>query len=321
MAMVRLRRQPGGGDARPERGAPRPLPRGPLHGGARALPHRHGPLRRRAAARHHLAGARRPLLLLRPVRGPAGPRRPSRRSAQSWSNWELFRRLAAEHGASTSPSSGRPRATWSTRCWPGPRALRGPASTTGALADGRGGRARAAARAGAFRTPSGKVELQNPRQRAPAAPLAAQPRGGRGAALPAHDRAPRCWGLNSSFRERPELREREGEPALMVNSGRRRGARARRGRRVVAWNELGRGAASRCEVTDRTPPGVVVAEGVPWLSHVQGGRNVNALTSQRLTDEGGRQHLLRQPRGPPFRLTASPGWGISGPPNRQGDDA
>jgi hypothetical protein len=40
------------------------------------------------------------------------------------------------------------------------------------------------------------------------------------------------------------------------------------------------------EVTDRTPPGVVVAEGVPWLSQVSGRRSVNALTSQRLTDEG-----------------------------------
>ena len=39
-------------------------------------------------------------------------------------------------------------------------------------------------------------------------------------------------------------------------------------------------------VTDRTPAGVVVAEGVPWLTHVHGGRTVNALTSQRLTDEG-----------------------------------
>jgi hypothetical protein len=30
----------------------------------------------------------------------------------------------------------------------------------------------------------------------------------------------------------------------------------------------------------------VVAEGVFWLVHAPGERNVNALTSQRLTDEG-----------------------------------
>jgi anaerobic selenocysteine-containing dehydrogenase len=57
------------------------------------------------------------------------------------------------------------------------------------------------------------------------------------------------------------------------------------GPRVVAWNALGE-ASFALRVTDRTPPGVVIAEGVPWLSHVQGGRTVNALTSQRLTDEG-----------------------------------
>ena len=51
-----------------------------------------------AAPRHHRAGARRPLLLLRPVRDPAGRRRPSPPVGQSWSNWDLFRRLAARWG-------------------------------------------------------------------------------------------------------------------------------------------------------------------------------------------------------------------------------
>jgi len=92
------------------------------------------------------------------------------------------------------------------------------------------------------------------------------------------------WGLNSSFRERPELRRREGGPSLMVNPADAAG-RGLAGPRVVAWNGLG-AATFDLLVTDRTPPGVVVAEGVPWLSHVEGGRTVNALTSQRLTDEG-----------------------------------
>jgi hypothetical protein len=39
-------------------------------------------------------------------------------------------------------------------------------------------------------------------------------------------------------------------------------------------------------VTDRVPAGVAVAEGVWWLAHAPGARNVNALTSQRLTDRG-----------------------------------
>ena len=63
----------------------------------------------------------------------------------------------------------------------------------------------------AFRTPSGKIEIENPRQRHPL------PRW-----LPSHEEdgelpfrlvtGASVWGLNSSFRERPELREREGGP-------------------------------------------------------------------------------------------------------------
>jgi hypothetical protein len=40
------------------------------------------------------------------------------------------------------------------------------------------------------------------------------------------------------------------------------------------------------EITDQTPAGVVVAEGVWWLEFAPGTRSVNALTSQRLTDQG-----------------------------------
>ena len=135
----------------------------------------------------------------------------------------------------------------------------------------------------ALRTPSGRIEIENPRQRHPL------PRW-----LPSHEEdgplpfrlvtGASVFGLNSSFRERDELRAREGGPALMVNPA-DAAARGLSGPRVVAWNGLGE-AAFDLQVTDRTPPGVVVAEGVPWLSHVKGGRTVNALTSQRLTDEG-----------------------------------
>jgi anaerobic selenocysteine-containing dehydrogenase len=59
-----------------------------------------------------------------------------------------------------------------------------------------------------------------------------------------------------------------------------------RGSAVVAWNELGE-VAFELEVTERVPRGVVVAEGVFWLAHAPGGRTVNALTAQRLTDLAG----------------------------------
>jgi anaerobic selenocysteine-containing dehydrogenase len=57
------------------------------------------------------------------------------------------------------------------------------------------------------------------------------------------------------------------------------------GQRVVAWNAQGE-AAFLLRVDGRVPAGVAVAEGVWWTAHAPGGRNVNALTSQRLTDAG-----------------------------------
>jgi anaerobic selenocysteine-containing dehydrogenase len=57
------------------------------------------------------------------------------------------------------------------------------------------------------------------------------------------------------------------------------------GQLVVAANE--RGAATfTLQIAAGVPPGIAVAEGVFWLAHVPGTRNVNALTSQRLTDLG-----------------------------------
>jgi anaerobic selenocysteine-containing dehydrogenase len=55
---------------------------------------------------------------------------------------------------------------------------------------------------------------------------------------------------------------------------------------VIAFNQLGE-VSFILLVTPRAPPGVVVAEGVWWLDHCPGPRSVNALTSQRLTDQGG----------------------------------
>ncbi len=54
----------------------------------------------------------------------------------------------------------------------------------------------------------------------------------------------------------------------------------------MAWNDLGE-ATFVLRVRPGVPPGVAVAEGVFWLAHAPGKRNVNALTSQRLTDAAG----------------------------------
>ncbi len=201
---------------------------------------------------------------------------------QSRPNWDLFRRLAAEMGLDD-PIFRMGSRDLVDALLARPARLREGIDAR-ALAEGKG--VELALPAGhklAFRTPSGKIEIENPRQRLPL------PRW-----LPTHEEdgelpfrlvtGASVWGLNTSFRERPELREREGEPGLMVNPA-DAASRGLSGARVTAWNGLG-AATFRLLVTDRTPPGVVVAEGVPWLSHVHGGRTVNALTAQRLTDEG-----------------------------------
>jgi anaerobic selenocysteine-containing dehydrogenase len=57
------------------------------------------------------------------------------------------------------------------------------------------------------------------------------------------------------------------------------------GESVIAFNHLGE-VSFILHVSSKVPPGVVVAEGVWWLNHCPGPRSVNALTSQRLTDQG-----------------------------------
>jgi anaerobic selenocysteine-containing dehydrogenase len=201
---------------------------------------------------------------------------------ESRPNWEVFRELAARMGIDHPFFRQGPQALLDALL-ARPAPLR-EGIDAAALAEGRAVELALPATARAFRTPSGRIEIENPRL---AHPLPTW--------LPTHEEAGRLpfrlmtgaalHGLNSSFRERPELVRREGGVKLMVNpvDAERRGIS--RAAQVVAWNELGESTFD-LEVTDRTPPGVVVAEGVPWLSQVSGRRSVNALTSQRLTDEG-----------------------------------
>ena len=92
--------------------------------------------------------------------------------------------------------------------------------------------------------------------------------------------------LNSSFHERDELRGRIGAMPLRMHPADAARRNLRDGQPVIAWNELGE-ATFTLELTEDAPPGAAVAPGVFWLEHVPGARNVNALTSQRLTDAGG----------------------------------
>ena len=159
-------------------------------------------------------------------------------------------------------------------------------------------------------TPSGKIELENPALperlprflpthseaavrageaatvlRAPGGPAAEQ--ASRPAAYPLWlVTAPALHTLNSTFQERPELRERAGGMALKLAPAEAAARGLRDGQRVVAFNERGE-ATFWLRVREGVPPGLAVAEGVFWLAHTPGSRNVNALTAQRLTDQAG----------------------------------
>jgi anaerobic selenocysteine-containing dehydrogenase len=129
-------------------------------------------------------------------------------------------------------------------------------------------------------TPSGKIEILNPREPEPL-PRYLPPHGG---AQPLHlMTAPSLYGLNSSFRERV-VHAKDGMILQMSGAD-----AAERGlndqERVLAFNELGE-VTFTLQVTPNVPAGVVVAEGVFWLEQAPGRRTVNALTSQRLTDRG-----------------------------------
>ena len=133
-----------------------------------------------------------------------------------------------------------------------------------------------------YRTPSGRVEILNPNEAHPL-PCYLPPHGG---SEPFRlMTGPSVYALNSSFRERDDLREKEKAMFLKMNPADAREKNLKDGDRVIAFNQLGQ-VSFILQVTPKVPSGVVVAEGVWWLEHCPGSRSVNALTSQRLTDRG-----------------------------------
>jgi anaerobic selenocysteine-containing dehydrogenase len=134
-----------------------------------------------------------------------------------------------------------------------------------------------------FKTPSGKIEILNPKESHP---------------LPCHlppyegdypfrlMTGPSLYALNSSFREREDLRKNEKAMFLQMNPADAKAKGMKEGDPVSVFNQLGE-VSFVLLVTPKIPSGVVVAEGVWWINHCPGPRSVNALTSQRLTDQGG----------------------------------
>jgi anaerobic selenocysteine-containing dehydrogenase len=97
---------------------------------------------------------------------------------------------------------------------------------------------------------------------------------------------PAIYSLNSTFMDRDDLAAKRGPPRVRLSPAEARARGIGDGARVVAFNELGE-VTLLAEVTAAVPDGLAVVEGVHWSRDTLSGRNINALTSQRLTDEAG----------------------------------
>lgn len=131
-----------------------------------------------------------------------------------------------------------------------------------------------------FKTASGKIEILNPKEvellpeyKAPHGDLA------------------RFWLinspdvrlLNSSFNERGDLLQ-TNKMVLQMNPVDARKLNLSDAQAVLAYNERGE-VKFILKITEKVPSGIVVTEGIWSIENAPGNRSVNALTSQRLTDQ------------------------------------
>ncbi|HTX52727.1 MAG TPA: molybdopterin-dependent oxidoreductase [Candidatus Baltobacteraceae bacterium] len=131
-----------------------------------------------------------------------------------------------------------------------------------------------------FATPSGKIEILNPREPEPLPCYLPPHQGHQPLRLMT---APSLYALNSSFRERTVHAKDQMLLRLSPAEAAARGLTDTE--EVLAFNDLGE-VMFTLQVTPDVPAGVAVADGVFWLDQAPGHRTVNALTSQRLTDRG-----------------------------------
>jgi anaerobic selenocysteine-containing dehydrogenase len=140
-----------------------------------------------------------------------------------------------------------------------------------------------------WQTPSGRIEILNQHEAEPLPRLLPTHAAGDGFPLRLQP-ATTPFALNSSFYEQEELCSRQACMELMMNPVDAGVRGLTDGQQVLACNRLGE-VGFTLKVSERVPNGTVVTEGVWWGEFIPGGRGVNALTSQRLTD-GGRGSTL-----------------------------
>ena len=97
---------------------------------------------------------------------------------------------------------------------------------------------------------------------------------------------PNRFFLNSSFSQSELLRKRQKAPSVFLNPADAAAREIQDGDPVKVFNDRG-SARFVAGVTDDTRPGVAVIEGIWWRKFQPGGRGVNVLTSDRVTDLGG----------------------------------
>ena len=146
--------------------------------------------------------------------------------------------------------------------------------------------------AAGFGTPSGKLEFASQRLAAlglPAVPTYIP-------AVEGHERKtpefplqlmtpPSKDFLNTSFGAVDRMRKSEGKPRLKINPADAKPRGIRHDALVRVHNRRG-DCCLFAEVTEDVPAGVLVAESIWWAKHHPGGKGINQLTSQRLTDLG-----------------------------------
>ena len=146
---------------------------------------------------------------------------------------------------------------------------------------------------GGFTTPSGKCEFESAQMAAAGLdPLPAYIAPHEGADSAAAARYPLAMispparnFLNSSFVNVTSLRATEGEPVLELHADDARARGIVDGQTVRVFNDRGE-LRLRARVGTRARPGVVVGLSIWWKKFAADGKNVNELTSQRLTDMG-----------------------------------
>jgi anaerobic selenocysteine-containing dehydrogenase len=146
--------------------------------------------------------------------------------------------------------------------------------------------------AGGFATPSGKLEFASQRLAAcslPAVPTyvpAVEGHERRTPELPFQLMTPPSRDfLNTSFGAVERMCRSEGKPRLKINPMDAAPRGIHDDALVHVYN--GRGECFLyAEVTEDVPPSVLVAESIWWAKHHPGGKGINQLTSQRLTDLG-----------------------------------